>query len=405
MAPNISSLQRAKESLVSYHSTIRLAAVVAIALLFSQGCGREAPQQVGSKPAGQPEGTAAKTDDTAKPETPAAEPASIKLVNVSYDPTRQLYAEYNEVFAKHWKETTGQTVEPQHTHGGSGSQARAVIQGMEADVVTLALAFDIDAIVEKAQLLDANWQSRLPKNSSPYTSTIVFLVRKGNPKGIHDWDDLAKPEVKIITPNPKTSGGARWNYLAAWGYALKRELGDLNKLHDAAAKEEVAKAQEKARQFVGQLFNGEKLPTLDSGARDATNTFVKRQLGDVLLAWENEALLYTKDDDSCEIVVPSVSILAEPTVAVVDKVVDKRGSRKVAQAYLEYLYTPVGQDIAAKNFYRPTLPEVADKYAKQFPKLDLFTVDAVFGGWKQAQKEHFSNGGTFDAAYGGQPAK
>lgn len=377
---------------MSYHPSHRLL-LPAVVLLLSLGCGREAPQPVASQPSQEAApGTAA---------APAAEPESIKLVNVSYDPTRELYKEYNDAFAKHWKETTGQTVELQNTHGGSGGQARYVIGGVDADVVTLALASDIDMIVEKAQLVNADWQSRLPKNSSPYTSTIVFLVRKGNPKGLKDWDDLTKPDVQIITPNPKASGGARWNYLAAWGYALKRELGSFEKLQDPAAKEEVAKAQQKAQEFVGQLFQRDKLPTFPNGARDATNDFAQRELGDVLLAWENEAMLSTKQEggEKFEIVVPSVSILAEPPVAVVDKIVEKHGTRKVAQAYLEYLYTPVGQEIIAKHFYRPTLPEVADKYAGQFPKLELFTVDTVFGGWKKAQKEHFGNGGTFDAVY------
>lgn len=364
-------------------------------VVLSLGCKQEGPSGSGTS-ASSVQNAASK--DAAPT---AAAPKSVKLLNVSYDPTRELYAEFNKVFAEHWKKTTGQTVEAQHTHGGSGGQSRAVIQGLDADVVTLALAPDIDAIAEKANLLPKEWRSRLPNNSSPYTSTIVFLVRKGNPKGIRDWADLAKPDVKIITPNPKTSGGAQWNYLAAWGYALKRELGSLDKLKDPAAKEAVAKAQEKAREFVGQVFNHAKLPTLDPGARDATNTFVKREMGDVLLAWENEALMQTKEmgGGKFEVVVPSVSILAEPPVAMLDKIVDKHGIRKVAQAYLEYLYTPEGQEIVAKHFYRPTQVQVAEKYASQFPKLELFTVDAVFGSWQNAKKEHFANGGTFDAAY------
>jgi sulfate transport system substrate-binding protein len=326
---------------------------------------------------------------------------SADLFNVSYDPTREFYQEFNKSFAQDWKRSTGQTVEIRNSHGGSGSQARSVIEGQQADVVTLALAYDIDAIANKGGLIAANWQSRLPRNSSPYVSTIVFLVRKGNPKGIRDWDDLLKPDVKIITPNPKTSGGARWNYLAAWGYALKRELGSLDKLKDPAAKDAVAKAQEKAREFVGRLFSADKIPVLDTGARGSTNTFVQRQMGDVLLAWENEALLQTKQlgQGKFEIVVPSVSILAEPPVAVVDKVVDKRGTRKLAEAYLKHLYTPAGQQVAAEHYYRPTLPETAEKYRDQFPTVELFTIDAVFGGWQKAQKEHFADGGTFDVVY------
>ncbi len=366
-----------------------IALLLGTVLVLGPGCARQTPQNDGSNPAA------------------SQEPHTIKLLNVSYDPTRELYTELNPVFAEHWKKTTGQTLDARHTHGGSGSQARAVIDGLDADVVTLALAPDINAIAEKAGLLAKDWQTRLPHNSSPYTSTIILLVRKGNPKAIHDWSDLTKPDVEIITPNPKTSGGARWNYLAAWGYALKRELGNLDKLKDPAAKDAVAKAQQKARQFVGTVFHHDKLPTLEPGARDATNTFVTRRRGDVLLAWENEALLQVKEigTGKFEIIVPSVSILAEPPVAIVDKVVDRHGTRKVAQAYLEFLYSPTGQEIAAKHFYRPSLPEVAEKYATQFPKVELFTVDDVFGGWEKAQKEHFVNGGTFDDAYKGTPAK
>lgn len=307
----------------------------------------------------------------------------IKLLNVSYDPTRELYQEYNAAFVKYWKAKTGQTVKIEQSHGGSGKQGRAVIDGLEADVVTLALAYDIDAIADYAKLLPPDWQKRLPHNSSPYTSTIVFLVRKGNPKKIKDWDDLIKPGVSVITPNPKTSGGARWNYLAAWGYALNKKGGN----------------ETKAREFVTKLFKN--VPVLDSGARGSTNTFVQRQLGDVLLAWENEAFLAINEfgKDKFEIVVPSVSILAEPPVAVVDTFVKKHGTSKVAQAYLKYLYSPEGQEIIAKNYYRPTLAAAAKKYQDQFPKIKLFKVDQLFGGWRNAQKTHFDDGGVFDQIY------
>ena len=313
--------------------------------------------------------------------------AEITLLNVSYDPTRELYVEFNEAFARHWKARTGDTVTVQQSHGGSGKQARAVIDGLGADVVTLALAGDIDAIAGKAQLFPVDWQKRLPLNSSPYTSTIVFLVRKGNPKGIKDWNDLVKPGVSVITPNPKTSGGARWNYLAAWGYALKQKGGS-----DATAKD-----------FVTALFRN--VPVLDSGARGSTTTFVQRGLGDVFISWENEAFLAVKEfgADKFEIVVPSISILAEPPVTVVDKVADKRGTRKVAEAYLNYLYSPEGQEIAGRNFYRPRLPEVAKKYDRQFTRVNLFTIDELFGGWKTAQEKHFNDGGVFDQIY--QPGK
>jgi len=308
--------------------------------------------------------------------------AEVSLLNVSYDPTRELYQEFNGVFAKHWKEQTGDTLTLKQSHGGSGKQARTVIDGISADVVTLALASDIDAIADRG-LIDKGWQKRLPHNSSPYTSTIVFLVRKGNPKNIRDWSDLVKPGISVITPNPKTSGGARWNYLAAWGYALKQPNGN----------------EASAREFVGQLFSH--VPVLDSGARGSTITFVERGIGDVLLAWENEALLAIKElgPDKVEIVAPSVSILAEPPVAVVDKVVDKRGTRKVAQAYLEYLYTDAGQEIAAKNYYRPTSEKIAAKYASQFPAVKLFTIEDVAGPWSKVQKEHFGDGGIFDQIY------
>ena len=306
----------------------------------------------------------------------------ITLLNVSYDPTRELYVDFNKAFAKHWLAKTGDNVTVKQSHGGSGKQARSVIDGLEADVVTLALAYDIDEIHTVGKLIPADWQKRLKHNSAPYTSTIVFLVRKGNPKGIKDWDDLAKPGVSVVTPNPKTSGGARWNYLAAWGYGLKKFGSD-------------AKAQE----FVGKILAN--VPVLDSGARGSTTTFAERGIGDVLLAWENEAVLAIKElgPDKFEIVAPSLSILAEPPVAVVDKVVDKRGTRAVAQAYLEYLYSPEGQDIAGQNYYRPIDPAAAAKYAKQFPKVNLFTIQEVFGGWAKAQKTHFSDGGTFDQVY------
>ena len=309
--------------------------------------------------------------------------AEITLLNVSYDPTRELYVEFNESFVRHWKTKTGDTVAIQQSHGGSGKQARAVIDGLEADVVTLALAGDIDAIADKAKLLPADWQKRLPHNSSPYTSTIVFLVRKGNPKGIKDWNDLVKPGVSVITPNPKTSGGARWNYLAAWGYALQQKGGN----------------ETTARDFVAALFKN--VPVLDSGARGSTTTFVQRGIGDVFLSWENEAFLAVKEfgDDKFEIIVPSLSILAEPPVTIVDKVADKRGTRQVAEAYLNFLYTPEGQEIAGRNFYRPRLAEVAKKYEKQFPKVNLFTIDELFGGWKPAQIKHFNDGGIFDQIY------
>lgn len=316
-------------------------------------------------------------------EKPAAVAKPVELLNVSYDPTRELYQEYNKAFAAYWQKKTGQTVTFKQSHGGSGKQGRSVIDGLEADVVTLALAYDIDAIQE-AGLIQKDWQKRLKDNSSPYTSTIVFLVKKGNPKGIKDWDDLIKPGVQVITPNPKTSGGARWNYLAAYGYAYKKFNND-----DAKAKE-----------FLAQLFKN--VPVLDSGARDSTTTFVQRGIGDVLLAWENEAYLSINEfgKDKFEIVNPSVSILAEPPVSVVDKVVDKKGTREVAQAYLEYLYTEEGQEIAAKNYYRPRLESVAKKYENQFAKLNLFSIDdPIFGGWQKAQKTHFSDGGVFDQIY------
>ena len=327
--------------------------------------------------------------------------ADVTLLNVSYDPTRELYQDFNAAFAKYWKNRSNETVTIKQSHGGSGKQARSVIDGLEADVVTLALAYDVDALHEKGKLIPADWQKRLPHNAAPYTSTIVFLVRKGNPKkirdwndlarpgvevitpnpkGIKDWDDLVKPGVSVVTPNPKTSGGARWNYLAAWGYALKQPGG----------------SEASARDFVKQIFGNVKV--LDSGARGATTTFVERGIGDVLIAWENEAYLALKElgPDKFELVTPSLSILAEPPVAVVDKVVDKRGTRKVATAYLEYLYSPEGQTIAGDNYYRPRDARIAARYAKQFAPVKLFTIDEVFGGWTNAQKAHFADGGIFD---------
>jgi sulfate transport system substrate-binding protein len=309
--------------------------------------------------------------------------ADVTLLNVSYDPTRELYQDFNAAFAKYWKAKTGEIVTIKQSHGGSGKQARAVIDGLQADVVTLALAYDVDALFERGKLIPKDWQKRLPNNSAPYTSTIVFLVRKGNPKQIRDWDDLVKPGISVITPNPKTSGGARWNYLAAWGYALKKNNRD----------------EAKARDFVTRLYKN--VPVLDSGARGSTTTFVERGIGDVLIAWENEAFLAVKElgGEKVELVVPSTSILAEPPVSVVDKVADKHGTRKIAQAYLEYLYAPEGQDIAARNFYRPRVEAIAAKYAVQFSKLNLFTIDQVFGGWQKAQPTHFADGGTFDQIY------
>jgi len=332
--------------------------------------------------------------------SPAWAQKSVELLNVSYDPTRELYKDFNAEFVKHWKEKTGQTVTINQSHGGAGKQARAVIDGLDADVVTLALAYDIDAIAEKTGLFPTDWQSRLPYNSSPYTSTIVFLVRKGNPKGIKDWDDIIKPGVEIITPNPKTSGGARWNYLAAWAFVLQKELGDLSKLNDAQYADEVAQAQQKAQQFVAELFKH--VPVLDSGARGSTNTFVRNGIGDVFLSWENEAFLALAEfgADQFEIVVPSLSILAEPPVTLVDKHADKHGTREVAQAYLEYLYSPIGQKLAAKHYYRPNKPEYANaEDLKRFPDVTLVTIDQVFGGWQKAQSTHFNDGGVFDKIY------
>jgi sulfate transport system substrate-binding protein len=322
------------------------------------------------------------------------------ILNVSYDPTRELYRDYNELFAKYWEKETGRKVNIRQSHGGSGKQARAVIDGLKADVVTLALAYDIDEISAKSNLLPQNWQQNLPQNSSPYTSTIVFLVRKGNPKGIKDWGDLIKPGVEVITPNPKTSGGARWNHLAAWGYMLNRELGDLKKINDTEKTEEVRVAEKKAQEFITELYRH--VPVLDSGARGATTTFVQRGIGDVLLAWENEAFLSVNQlgADKFDIVVPPISILAEPPVAVVDKVVDKRGSRKIAEAYLKHLYSPEAQRLVARHFYRPAYPEKAEPAdIARFTKSKLFTINEAFGGWQKAQQAHFSDGGIFDRIY------
>ena len=309
----------------------------------------------------------------------------VSLLNVSYDPTRELYQDFNAVFAKYWQDKTGDKLVIKLSNGGSGKQARSVIDGLPADVVTLALAYDIDAIAEKGKLLPADWQKRLPNHSAPYTSTIVFLVRKGNPKGIKDWDDLVKPGISIITPNPKTSGGARWNYLAAWGYALKKNNND----------------EKKAREFVAALFKN--VPVLDTGARGATTTFVQRGIGDVLIAWENEALLSLKElsQGKLEVVAPSISILAEPSVAVVDKVAKRHGTEAVAKAYLDYLYTPEGQEIIFKHYYRPTVDAILQIHASEFPNIKLFTIDELFGGWQKAQKTHFAEGGVFDQIQSG----
>ena len=309
--------------------------------------------------------------------------ADISLLNVSYDPTRELYQDFNAAFSKFWLAKTGDKVTVKASHGGSGKQARAIIDGLDADVATLALAYDVDQLQEKGKLIPKDWQTRLPHNSSPYTSTIVLLVRKGNPKNIKDWDDLIKPGVSVITPNPKTSGGARWNYLAAWAYAQKHDGND----------------EAKTKEFVGKLFKN--VPVLDTGARGSTTTFVERGIGDVLLAWENEAFLAQKElgVGKFEIVVPSLSILAEPPVTVVDKFAKKHGTEVVAKAYLDYLYTEEGQEIAAKNYYRPTLASVAKKYESQFPKVNLVKIDNDFGGWQVAQKKHFADGGTFDQIY------
>ncbi|MBW5447303.1 sulfate ABC transporter substrate-binding protein [Cohnella sp. CFH 77786] len=359
---------------------IPLISALLLSLLLSACGGSNNGQAAGSsQSASQAASPSASSSENGSSTAKAPEP--VELLNVSYDPTRELYEEYNKSFAEYWKQQTGQTVTIKQSHGGSGKQSRAVIDGLEADVVTLALAYDIDAIAQKG-LIKADWQKSFDDNSTPYTSTIVFLVRKGNPKGIKDWDDLIKDGVQVITPNPKTSGGARWNYLAAWGYAAGKYNNDETKI----------------KAFMTKLFKN--VPVLDSGARDATNTFVQRKIGDVLLAWENEAHLALKEfGDEYEIVTPSLSILAEPPVAVNDKVVDKKGTREVAEAYLKYLYSEQGQEIAAKNFYRPRLQSVADKYKDQFPQLHLLTIDKDFGGWQEAQKKHFADGGVFDQIY------
>ncbi len=310
-----------------------------------------------------------------------AQAPAISLLNVSYDPTRELYQDLNKHFSAAWQAKTGQAVAIKQSHGGSGKQARSVIDGLEADVVTLALAYDIDEIAAKTKLLPPDWQKRLPRNSSPYTSTIVFLVRKGNPKAIRDWNDLVRPDVKVITPNPKTSGGARWNYLAAWAYGLQKNQGD----------------EARAREFVAQLYKN--VPVLDTGARGSTTTFTERGIGDVLIAWENEALLALRElgPDKFEVVAPSLSILAEPPVAIVDRNADKHGTRATAQAYLDFLYTPAAQDVIARHHYRPVDPAVAARHASRFPKIELVTIDQVFGGWSRAQPKHFGDGGVFDS--------
>jgi sulfate transport system substrate-binding protein len=344
-----------------------------LTLLPFAGCNNQASGS-GAQPSPSGSGSAA----------PAADARTeVSLLNVSYDPTRELYNDINPVFAKHWKEKTGQTLTVKQSHGGAGKQARAVIDGLEADVVTLALAYDIDAMHEKAGLIPKDWQARLPHNSTPYTSTIVLLVRQGNPKKIKDWDDLVRNDVQVITPNPKTSGGARWNYLAAWGYALKKNGND----------------EAKAQDFVKRLYKN--VPVLDAGARGSTATFVERNIGDVLIAWENEALLALKElqPNSYEIVIPSLSILAEPPVTVVDKYAKKHGNEALAKAYLDFLYTPEAQKIAGKHYYRPIDPEVAKQYEKQFGKVELFTIGDLFGTWQVTQKKHFADGGVFDAIY------
>lgn len=328
----------------------------------------------------------------------------LELLNVSYDPTREMYREFNAEFVKHWQKSTGQAVTIKQSHGGSGSQARAVIEGLSADVVTLALAYDIDSIQRHGKRLGADWQRRMPDNSAPYTSTIVFLVRKGNPKNIRDWGDLMKPGVEVVTPNPKTSGGARWNYLAAYGYALHRALGgDLKKLQDPAAEAQVQKAHAEAQAFVHELYRH--VPVLDSGARGSTNTFVQRGIGDVLISWENEALLAIRElgPDRVDVVVPSLSIMAEPPVALVDTVVDRKGTRQIAESYLRYLYSPVGQEIAARHYYRPRDAAVLAKYREQFPDVNLFAMGDVFGTWQEAHDQHFADGALFDRVHARSP--
>ncbi|MHA7965673.1 sulfate ABC transporter substrate-binding protein [Paenibacillus sp. CAU 1782] len=365
-------------------TSVRLQAIllfVAITLVLA-ACGGGAKSGNNGGNSGGAAGTPTQTTEGST-DTETKEPLPpVKLLNVSYDPTREFYVEFNKAFADHWLKEKNQKVEIDQSHGGSGKQARTVIDGLKADVVTLALGYDIDAIVD-AGLLESDWQSQFERNSSPYTSTIVFLVRKGNPKGLQDWDDLLKDGVEVITPNPKTSGGARWNYLAAWGYALKQNNND----------------EEAAKQFITELFKH--VPVLDTGARGSTTTFVERGLGDVLLAWENEAYLSINElgPDKFDIVYPSISILAEPPVAIVDKTVDANGTREVAEAYLQYLYTDEGQKIAGKHYYRPTDEAIAAEFAEQFPSLELLTIDKDFGGWKEAQTKHFADGGIFDQIY------
>jgi len=325
---------------------------------------------------------------------------SLQFLNVSYDPTREFYKEFNEIFRIHWLKKTGENIIINQSHGGSGKQARSVIDGLKADVVTLALAYDIDAIAENTDLIRENWQERLPNNSCPYTSTIVFLVRKGNPKNIKDWDDIIKPGVEIITPNPKTSGGARWNYLAAWGYILQKELGELNENTIRLDDPRFTDAEQKAKNFVRELFSH--VPVLDAGARGSTNTFVQRGIGDVLLSWENEAFLAINElgPENFEIILPSVSILAEPPVTVIDGNAEKNGTTKAAKEYLKFLYSPEGQRLAAKHFYRPIYAEYADSAdVQKFPEVNMFTIQDAFGGWKKAQKNHFNDGGIFDDIY------
>ncbi|RIX53013.1 sulfate ABC transporter substrate-binding protein [Paenibacillus nanensis] len=368
-----------KRRMVRLHALI-LFVVLAVTITACGGNGNANNGKSGNNGAA-PAATNSETTAEASPDAKEELPP-VKLLNVSYDPTRELYEEFNQAFAAYWLKEKNQKVEIDQSHGGSGKQARAVIDGLKADVVTLALGYDVDALREK-DLLDENWQQQFERNSSPYTSTIVFLVRKGNPKGIQDWNDLLKDGVEVITPNPKTSGGARWNYLAAWGYALKHNNND----------------EEAAKQFVKELF--QHVPVLDTGARGSTTTFTERGIGDVLLAWENEAYLSINElgPDKFDIVYPSISILAEPPVAVVDKVVDERGTREVAEAYLQYLYTEEGQRIAGKNYYRPTNEAIAEEFKDQFPALELLTIDQDFGGWNEAQTKHFADGGIFDQIY------
>ncbi|GKU80305.1 sulfate ABC transporter substrate-binding protein [Paenibacillus sp. L3-i20] len=365
-------------------TSVRLKSILLLVMMtvVLAACGSQGSNTNAEKNTKAPETTTTPSSSTAPEENKSEPLAPVKLLNVSYDPTRELYVEFNKAFAAHWLAEKNQKVEIDQSHGGSGKQGRAVIDGLKADVVTLALGYDIDAIVD-AGILEKDWQSQFELNSSPYTSTIVFLVRKGNPKGIKDWNDLLKDGVEVITPNPKTSGGARWNYLAAWGYALKHNNND-----EAAAKD-----------FVTKLFKN--VPVLDTGARGSTTTFVEREIGDVLLAWENEAYLSINElgPDKFDIVYPSLSILAEPPVAVVDKVVDERGTREVAEAYLKYLYSDEGQKIAGKNYYRPTNATIAAEFKDQFPALELLSIDKDFGGWKEAQTKHFAEGGVFDQIY------